>query len=84
MPKKDNIKTLQTIGRTERADIPEWELFDLEAKIDTGAYTSSLHCHHIEQKEKDGRTMVCFNLLDPTQKFTTKSFLSGRSTNQKK
>jgi hypothetical protein len=68
MPKKDNIKTLQTIGRTERADIPEWELFDLEAKIDTGAYTSSLHCHHIEQKEKDGRTMVCFNLLDPTHK----------------
>jgi hypothetical protein len=66
MTKKDNTKTLQTIGRTERADIPEWELFDLKAKIDTGAYTSSLHCHHIEQKEKDGRTMVCFNLLDPS------------------
>lgn len=54
--------SLKTLGRTELVSFPEWELFDLEAKVDTGAYTSSLHCHHIEKKGDKVR----FNLLDPT------------------
>jgi len=54
------------IGRLERVDFPEWELYDIQAKVDTGAYTSSLHCHHIENIEKNGKTFVRFNLLDPT------------------
>lgn len=58
--------SLKIIGRTELVDIPEWELFELSAKIDTGAYTSSLHCHHIEQFKKDGKLFVRFNLLDPS------------------
>lgn len=56
---------LQTIGRVEVVDLPEWELLELEAKIDTGAYSSSLHCHHIEEFKKDGKSFVRFNLLDP-------------------
>jgi len=50
------------IGRLERVDFPEWELFDVVAKVDTGAYSSSLHCHHIELYKKG---WVRFNLLDP-------------------
>lgn len=59
-------KRLEVIGRLEPIDFPEWELFGIEAKIDTGAYTSSLHCHHIEPFEKDGKPYVKFNLLDPS------------------
>ena len=59
-------KRLDVIGRLEPIDFPEWELFGIEAKIDTGAYTSSLHCHHIEPFEKDGKPHVKFNLLDPS------------------
>lgn len=59
-------KNLKIIGRTELVDIPEWDLYELSAKIDTGAYTSSLHCHHIEQDEKEGQPFVRFNLLDPS------------------
>jgi len=55
---------LKTLGRLELVSFPEWELFDLQAKVDTGAYTSSLHCHHIE-KTGEGKT-VRFNLLDPS------------------
>lgn len=33
----------RTIGRKERADIPEFGLKDIVVKIDTGAYTSSIH-----------------------------------------
>lgn len=57
---------LKTIGRLESIDFPEWELFDIDAKIDTGAYTSSLHCHHIKPFERHGREFVKFNLLDPS------------------
>lgn len=62
-PKKRNLKI---IGRLESIDFPEWDLFDIDAKIDTGAYTSSLHCHHIKSFEKDGEDFVKFNLLDPS------------------
>lgn len=54
------------IGRVETVHFPEWDLVDIDAKIDTGAYTSSLHCHHIEQFNSAGKKMVRFNLLDPS------------------
>lgn len=57
---------LDIIGRIEHINFPEWDMFEINAKIDTGAYTSSLHCHHIEQFEKDGSEYVRFNLLDPS------------------
>ena len=47
-------------------DFPEWDLYGLDAKIDTGAYTSSLHCHHIEKVKKGNAEYVRFNLLDPS------------------
>ncbi|MFH5833974.1 ATP-dependent zinc protease [Halalkalibaculum sp. DA3122] len=56
-------KTTKIIGRVEQVSFPEWDLIDLDAKIDTGAYTSSLHCHHIE---KTGEDRIRFNLLDPS------------------
>jgi hypothetical protein len=59
-------RNLTIIGRLESIDFPEWDLFDIDAKIDTGAYTSSLHCHHIKSYEKDGEEFVRFNLLDPS------------------
>ncbi len=61
--KSKKIKT--TIGRLEKIDIPEFSLYSLDAKIDTGAYTSSLHCHHIETLKKDSRLWVRFHVLDP-------------------
>lgn len=50
------------IGRREEIDFPELGLFGIIAKIDTGAYTTALHCHDI--KEKDG--VLHFKLLDPS------------------
>ncbi|MEX2477423.1 MAG: RimK/LysX family protein [Gracilimonas sp.] len=56
---------LKIIGRIEQVDLPEWNFHALEAKVDTGAYTSSLHCHHIEPFKKDNEEWVSFYLLDP-------------------
>ncbi|MDR9416247.1 MAG: RimK/LysX family protein [Gracilimonas sp.] len=58
-------KSYKIIGRTELVDLTEWDFFDLEAKVDTGAYTSSLHCHDIETYKNDHEPWVRFYLLDP-------------------
>jgi len=39
---------MQTLGRSDRVDLPGLSLEDIQAKIDTGAYTSSLHCLRAE------------------------------------
>lgn len=36
------------LGRNDRVDLPGLGLTDIHAKIDTGAYTSSLHCSSAE------------------------------------
>jgi hypothetical protein len=36
---------MHILGRYDRVDLPELRLSNIHAKIDTGAYTCSLHCH---------------------------------------
>jgi hypothetical protein len=52
------------IGRVEKIDFPDWNISGIDAKIDTGAYTASLHCHDI--KMDDEKLTVSFYVLDPT------------------
>ncbi|HMV08810.1 MAG TPA: RimK/LysX family protein [Cyclobacteriaceae bacterium] len=51
---------MQILGRSDRIDLPGLGLKNIHAKIDTGAYTSSLHCSRAEVK--NGR--LEFVLLD--------------------
>ncbi len=44
MPKK-------VIGRIDKADFPLLDLFEIDIKIDTGAYTSSIHCHKVVEED---------------------------------
>jgi hypothetical protein len=62
---KLNKNKLVVIGRRERISFPELNLFGIEAKIDTGAYSTTVHCHDIEVKNMDGIQVLCFKLLDP-------------------
>ncbi len=39
------------IGRFDKADFPALQLNDIAIKIDTGAYTSSIHCDNIIEKD---------------------------------
>jgi hypothetical protein len=69
-----------TIGRIDKADFPELNLKNINVKIDTGAYTSTIHSHHIEEIKIDGVKYVSFKILDPTHKkyrdkeYRTKNF----------
>lgn len=39
---------MQILGRSDRVDLPGLGLTDIHAKVDTGAYTCSLHCSSAE------------------------------------
>ncbi len=64
--KKTLPKTL--IGELDCIDFPEFNLFDLPCKIDTGAYTSAIHCHRVRLIEAEGKEIIAFKLLDPSHK----------------
>ena len=51
---------MHTIGRIDKVDFPELGLNDIEAKIDSGAYTSSIHCETIKAFYKGGEHFVKF------------------------
>lgn len=46
-------------------DLPALHLEAIDAKIDTGAYTSALHVKKIRPVEKDGKPWVKFKLAHP-------------------
>ncbi len=48
------------IGRKEIISIKDLELYDLDAKVDTGADSNALHCDNIKVKDN----IVHFTLLD--------------------
>lgn len=55
----------RTIGRRELVDFPELQLFEVEAKVDTGAFTSALHCTDIrEETLPDGSIIIRCKFLD--------------------
>jgi hypothetical protein len=59
-------KDKEVIGRREIIDLPLLNLFKIDAKIDTGAYTSAIHCHDIKVVKSDEGAMVHFKILDPS------------------
>ncbi len=67
------------IGRQDLADFPKLQLDKVEVKIDTGAYTSSFHCHDIEVITLNGtKKLRCF-FLDPNhEKYHHKEFIFDR------
>lgn len=53
------------VGRVDIVDFPKLNLFEIPVKIDTGAYTSAIHCSEIIQ-EKDGLKCTFFSADHPT------------------
>ena len=46
----------KVLGRVDKVDFPELGLHNLDVKIDTGAYTSAIHCSKIIE---DNNTLIC-------------------------
>ncbi|MEQ9296976.1 MAG: RimK/LysX family protein [Cyclobacteriaceae bacterium] len=56
---------MKVIGRKDKIDLPELELFDIEAKIDTGAYGCALHCCQTKEVLHKEKRVLSFQVLDP-------------------
>ncbi len=75
----DMIKR-QIIGAIDKIDFPEFELFDLGCRIDTGATSSAIHCQNIIVVQANGIETISFELLDAKhpsynkQTYCTKDF----------
>lgn len=80
-------KIKKVIGTRDRIDLPEFNLFELPCKIDTGAESSAIHCHRVRLVEVDGKESISFRLLDPSHEaynnheYHTSNFKEKKITN---
>jgi len=72
-----------TIGRSDKAGFPELSLSDIDVKIDSGAYTSSIHCATINEITVKGKSVIQFTLLDPDHAFYNNKEFSFRNYSSK-
>lgn len=75
------------IGKIDKADFPDLHLSNIDLKVDTGAYTSSIHCHQIEECKTGAESHLKFRLLDPShpdyneKEFTVKNYKKKKIKN---
>jgi len=67
MTKKNTSKVRPIIGWREWVRLPELGSFEIKAKIDTGARTSSIHAYDLKFYKRLGQEFVKFK-LHPKQK----------------
>ena len=58
------LKPKPVIGMSELIDLPELGLFLMPAKVDTGAYTSALHCEQVRIVYVDQQPRISFWVTD--------------------
>lgn len=71
------------IGRKEKISLPELGLKLAWAKVDTGAFTSSLHAENIREEIIDGKKMLFFEALMPGHKDFTGTTLRFENYKEK-
>ena len=78
------MKPKRIIGRREKITLSDWGLRLISAKVDTGAYTSSIHCEYAEEKTIKGQKTLEFKLLSPDHiKYTGQTFQTTNYTQKK-
>ena len=81
---KDRKTPKTIVGRKELVDFPELGIKGIEAKIDTGAYSTAIHAHKIWTDKIDGEEVLNFELLDPKNPMYRKTTIRTGNYYQKK
>ena len=79
------------VGRVDKIDFPKLGLFNIDVKIDTGAYTSAIHCSEIieennslrcifnsDEHQNFGKTEIIFNNFSRTNVKSSNGFKENR------
>ncbi|WP_425636081.1 ATP-dependent zinc protease [Algoriphagus yeomjeoni] len=72
------------IGRKEKISLPKLGLNLVWAKVDTGAYTSSIHAENLEVVEENGKRILRFHPLLPGHKSYTGEMVTFEHFREKK
>ncbi|RAI91938.1 ATP-dependent zinc protease family protein [Algoriphagus yeomjeoni] len=72
------------IGRKEKISLPKLGLNLVWAKVDTGAYTSSIHAENLEVVEENGKRILRFQPLLPGHKSYTGEMVTFEHFREKK
>ncbi len=70
---------LHVVGLHESVDLPDLGLTGVSAKVDTGAYRSSLHAENIEEFSRDGKAYLRFDIPEMTARNKGKKMLHCES-----
>lgn len=66
----------KVLGVFENVSFPDFNMDNIKAKIDTGAYTGALHCTNIQLEKVDGGKVLHFSPFDnPGVKKSVDNFL---------
>jgi hypothetical protein len=57
-------RAIVVIGTQDKIDLPELGISELECKVDTGAFTSTIHCSKMDVVTIDGVPQLQFCVLD--------------------
>jgi hypothetical protein len=71
---KSKLLEKRVIGRTDIIDFPELRITNVRAKVDTGAYTSAIHCYKIQAVKGKITFYLPAHRGEQHQKFTTEKF----------
>jgi hypothetical protein len=71
---KSKLHKKLIIGRTDVIDFPDLGLSNVRAKVDTGAYTSAIHCYKVSVVKGKITFYLPAHRNEKHQKFTTEQF----------
>ena len=72
------------IGRKDKVDFPKLKLFNIDVKIDSGAFTSAIHCKDIKLITRGGKKYIKFTIPDSGQSDSNKRAISLPLLKEKK
>jgi hypothetical protein len=64
----------EIVGRFERLDFPEFGIYDVVAKVDTGAYSGAMYATHIRVVEGSKPRLYFAPFNNPEREFSTTKF----------
>jgi hypothetical protein len=80
----------KTLGVFENVDFPEYGIYGVKAKIDTGAYTGAFHCTNIQEAETPNGKILRFSpfdkpdLVKTATDFVIKNVTSSNGANEQR